>query len=1004
MSRGFLAGIIVGLSLSATLRATDPIYINSGNIEPGPRVDATAFVNEGVFSVPDDFPFSTSVGFENNMYDTQNTLYFTNRNSGVMQAGFGFHLDYATAAGRFPASYIVNDGRLDGGVYLLLNATNVINTGLLEVGASGLIRITGDNVDFSRGAIKTGGATAADFAPGFASPAFSGLVNGANNTIEYIPEGGITEVNWGAGVNGALTDQIPTGGANQPQDVTRLALPVPQTQRHQVLNVQGTTNYNTLAQFNFSGYAAFAQTNASSPTNLFVQVVFVPTNHSDTNFSVNVRFAPPASTLLRPVFPEAKTVAVQIGLQDVDPITAQVYTNLVYFVDNTATTTNFVLITNTFNTNYARPFPYVVTTQVPTEWAGGTTNNAVFTNTMLFGPTYSNQVVTNNYVGYTVRVGTAPGTSTTGNGVTINGIPLGGNGGDPDILAAINDVTNQPGRIEITAKRLDLGLFRLRSEGLVKIKADEYVGTAPNQVDAPFTTYDLGTTNTDLVVTNLLKDTVKRFAGTISAWTGFWTNQTGMVVTNSDTNIPPVTNVVDIITTVLVLDHSFVTTYPVEMRDLALRGKNIRLADNFSLQRNFSIDGESMTIDKRLTFSGTLSNWVSTNFSRIQSFTNLGTVSVPALINFGGDRAKPMASVVNRGTITSSGQIYRADVIENSGTLRANASTLSFTATALKLDNSTNRAQGDISVTATDAKIRNSVLFAGNRATNSGGLVSYNRGALSFNVSGSLSDGGPGASNRWTSHDGFRLLTRPLTGDLLGTEIHSVPTPFQRVEHIWAAEDRGATAEAYANNTAVGRLIIEGGLQTLHFFRGASTSNALYVDFLEFRNSATNVDAAMLIANNLTIYFAAANLPVEQLDGKFNGRLRWAKSFAGPNSTTNITLPNGQKFSVNLSLFNSLTADSDGDGLVNGRDPSPFDGVVVSKVSITNVPPLSAAITFPAAGNTVYYVDYTTALGTTNWINLLSLTNTAATNVLKTVTDPLPVNSPQRYYRVRYQP
>jgi hypothetical protein len=991
MSRGFFAAVSTGAVLTASLAATEPMYFNSGYENTSPRIDATAFVNEGTFVAGGGGGggFGGFIFFGGqDLFDTGNTLYYTNLNSGVIQAGSGFDFSYNTPTRRLPADSVVNYGTVDVGTYLLINATNVVNTGVLGASSSGLIRITGQNVDLNRGAVKTGDA--AGTTPLSPSPAFQGV---DQSGVEYNAENGVTELTWGAGANGALGGTA-AGGQNTfnaPQDVSALTTPRPRTQPHQVLvDNAGPTNTVTLSQFSFSGYRAYAQTNTISPTNLLVQVVFVPTNHTDTNFSYDVRFA--NSLDPQPDFPQAKVVTVQFGLRDVDPITAQTFTNLVYFVDRSATTTNFTIITNAGNTNIGRPFPHVVTRRLPTEWTTGTTNNAVFTNSLLFSPAYSNQFVTNAYVASSASVGSAPGS-----------FSVGGNATDPTSLA-LNDPTNQPGRIEITADKLDLGFFRLRSEGLVSIRAKEYVGNAPSQVDAPFITYDLGTTNDNLVVTNLLKDQVVRFAGTIAAWSGFWTNQTGMVVTNADTNIPPVTNVIDIITTVLVVDRSFQTTYPVEMTDLVLRAKNVELADNFNLNRNFSIDGETLTVVKSLQFGGTLSNWVGTNFSRVHSLTNLGTINLPGQLNFGGDRPTGMVSFVNRGRITSRAQVYRSDSIENWGVLDANNGTLNMLATAIKLDTSTNRALGDVRLTATDLKVRNSLVRAGNRTTNGNGTINYSRGALHLTVTGSLSDGGAGASNRLSTLDGFRLMSKPLAGDLLGTQLETVAAPFGRVDHVWAGEDRGPTAAGYENNTAIGRLVIEGNLNSLHNFTGASANNALYVDFLDLRNGATNVDAALSIASNLKIYFAAANLPVEQLDGKFNGRLRWAKSFAGPNSTTNLTLANGQKLSVNLSLFNSLTADSDGDGLVNGRDPSPFDGVVVSKVGITNVPPLSAAITFPAAANTIYYVDYLAALGTTNWINLLSLTNTAATNVVKTVTDPLPADGSQRFYRVRYLP
>src|SRR5262249_13267336 len=129
----------------------------------------------------------------------------------------------------------------------------------------------------------------------------------------------------------------------------------------------------------------------------------------------------------------------------------------------------------------------------------------------------------------------------------------------------------------------------------------------------------------------------------------------------------------------------------------------------------------------------------------------------------------------------------------------------------------------------------------------------------------------------------------------------------------------------FTNNLALGRLILDGAEFSLFTFSGAGTNSALYVDFLDLRNNATNYDTALQINPGLTIYFANASVPPPKLDARAVGRLRWASGFAGPNSSTNIFYPAYNKtYTFNVALAQSKDLDSDADGIVNADDPTPI--------------------------------------------------------------------------------
>src|SRR5262249_19593997 len=153
--------------------------------------------------------------------------------------------------------------------------------------------------------------------------------------------------------------------------------------------------------------------------------------------------------------------------------------------------------------------------------------------------------------------------------------------------------------------------------------------------------------------------------------------------------------------------------------------------------------------------------------------------------------------------------------------------------------------------------------------------------------------------NHWLGTGGFEMLTRPITSDLLATYLTSLASSYsQESFHLWCAEDRGATVAGYSNNLALGKLTLDGAQNSLFHFSAPpdQTGKALYVDYLELLNWATNYDdtlvGALDISTNITIYFANANITPSKLDHSNGGHLRWVRDFTGPLSSTNILYPN----------------------------------------------------------------------------------------------------------------
>ncbi|HSA03277.1 MAG TPA: hypothetical protein P5055_21320, partial [Candidatus Paceibacterota bacterium] len=463
------------------LRAADATYINYASTN-NPQIDARVVVNYGTIQTAD-----------NDLFGTQNTQYLTNQSSGDFWGYPGFRFDYASPTSRGPMVNFVNKGLIEsygaggsfGGVsvgflegeigpmgflsgsYIVVSSSNIENPGLMTSDEQGLIRLEGQNVDLTRGGMRAGqAAEESDF----------GEMRGDFDGTNYNNVAGIVD--------------------SRPSRVS--------------------TNTVRIAQLDSPrGYVSFAYTNAISESNFTVQVIYVTTNNVDSNILASVRFAPPDSTAHADYFQpdvinDGMIGVVQLGMTNLDIITGKPFTNFVYVLDTAAMAgaqTNWSLMTNrsTLPRVGTRPVPFEVTRSTPMEWRAGTTNNTVYTNTLLLNPAYANTAVTNLLGVYNFEVG----------------IPIAqGNvaGGEDPIYGGfysiyevgIQEPTNWPGRVEIEANTLTLDRARIRAESMISLKADKLVYKEDPLLDAPHLYLDLGTDTGLLVVSNLIAQSVKR--------------------------------------------------------------------------------------------------------------------------------------------------------------------------------------------------------------------------------------------------------------------------------------------------------------------------------------------------------------------------------------------------------------------------------------------------------------------------------------------------------------
>ncbi len=979
------AGLVAALILPATVRATDATWVNNGTIVTAPNIDAVSVINEagGVMN------FVTSLPFE-----TSNTRNYTN--GGTMFGSVGWRFDNAprNSSGqligerkpadnfynRSGASVVAQDGLLPSfnlGSYLLIQASNVINQGSLGVGAAGLLQIKGNGVNLSRSGLEV-----------FSIIPTGAAIIGTN----YFPDIAIYDNWWGqtnldyntAGILNVAGAQVIVIAPPHPVEnqfgggTVQFGLFNPVSAGY--TNIFSTTNYSVT---NITGEVS----NLVAPASITRQAAFVSIS-DPTLFSASIHFLP--SSIPTNVM---RTVAVQLDAVATNIVIAQNEINSIYFMDALASETNRGVVMNA-SAGTSIPANYLISRQRFVQYGnqvldlgGGVAGNTDITPDFLYATNFVSPFALDQpYAGYSATVDYLTS-------------PL------PAIPSAT--VTNQPGRLEVTADALDVSRARLRAQGYLSLQTSHLISSSNALMDCQNLNFNLASTNGLLRIQNLARETVQRLQGDILVWSGLWTNSMEQLIENyapdpNDTNtyvLTPITNTVAVTLHAFLLDASSLEgTVPVTIYDLVAKSTNVVMSDSGVVAQKFLIDGLSFTLTGRLTLTGTTPDWTTASAPTLRYFTNSGTLNIDNEAHFGDDGAQNYLAFVNRGTISSLGRTINSDYTELGGNDLVGSSLNVITLDG-KVESGKITTQGDTKFWADTLKFNQAVITSQSR--------------VYLSVTNSLYDNGGASSNLITTLDGFYLTRKPATGDLLGTEFDSVAAPFALVNHYWAGRDDGANKTGFVNNTAMGRLrLVPSGVDPLFVFNGVEGTNGLYVDLLDL-SGLTDYANQIQINPGLTIYYAAAKLaftppnnqtPEEYLNGQFDGHLRWVPDFTGPNSSVDVIINGNQTIQVNKALRNSTTIDSDSDGIPNFYDLTPFDGVQITSIS-SSVAPSGFELTWLAAPNTVYLVEYRTNLTQGVWMPLMLTTNSAATSVPWSVVDTntIPANE-QRYYRVLYNP
>lgn len=1001
--------------------ASQPLYENNAPVisppQVAPQVDAAAFVNRSEFSL----------SYLYRPYDFTGCLAYTNTGSGIMFADPGFRFDYVQGPFRYAADYFVNQGRVTATTNLMVLATNILNAGDLSAGPGGVLKLYATSVvDVARTRLHTG-----------ASPdlPYQGLIYSGTG---YYNDPGITDLYWASWYNNNLTNRpnrMPLTASTNYYETPNFAPPFASSPYHEVrVPVLGGNSYSTYSTkvpsgyYDYYGYYGYlgdlyamtglydvhVWTNAVTPSNWVVQMVFAPTNHTDTNLATAVRFIPDYET-----DSDRMGAVVRFSTWSYDIALDQHVTNHVYVVDATATVTNTGYLRNQTDLSTYRPaslgvhlglslgssmgdqdMVYYKNSSYMFEYLA--TNNAAFTNTLVWNPNYRSNTVPVRYAAYGAQIGYVTEADVYGTLI-------------PYAETTALEPTNMPGRIEIAGSTVNLEGARVRAESLLRIEAENLVGNVVAEVDAPFLIYNLGTTNAQLVVSNLAPATVRRLNGMVNAWSGVWTNyldtpiQVATNIGGTNTFVTTGTNTVQIAFHALVVENLLTPVRPVVVHRFAAHAAHLTIRDTLAVGNALFLEATNLHVTGALDLPAA-SDWATTNVAFVRNLTNDGRIWIPGTGYFGegptvtGQPAVPYASLVNHGYLLAATHFIRTEYFENtaspllinSGLVHAQSGLLSIRADTGVTDGGRLVSSGDLQIFAGTWSSRDTVFEAG---------ASNYPGALILAVTNRLSDEGTSANNRWTATAGFRVLHKPPTGDLLGTHLTSriVRRSFQAL-HVWPGENRGTNASGYADNLALGQLTLDGTNEARFVFEGATGDNALYVDYLELLNHATNYNDALVIPPGFTLYFANANLPVEKLDGTHDGRLAWVRTYTGPRSTTNITYPSGLTYAINLALARSKDIDSDGDGFANAQDPYP---VFIGALGIQWVegPPARPLLVYDLVPNGTNILEYTIRLDIPQWLPL-AITNYPggpADLARGAFLDEAPTHG-SRFYRVRVAP
>jgi len=801
---------------------------------------------------------------------------------------------------------------------LKVNATNIINTGLITVDNVGLIDMRGQNVDLRRGNM---------------------VMVSSLSAVPY------TILDWGSGGYGT------NSGGWSP---TNQLLP---TMAESAIFTNSMTNTE---QMILNNSTSFFQVDSNATTgNVIYRGIFLQDFSPTNEVAVNVYFGD--ATVGNGAFHIEWVGTVK------DPVSGGSFNDYFYLSDVPVVRrqTNFSL-TEAPDSQSQRNGEFTLTESTTRQFLGTPATNSYFDNWPAG--------VTNDF-GY------------------INA--------EPTVTALENlvvgqSVTNLPGRIQITSTGpLKLANSVISGPNYLSLfDTNDYEGNSNAAIGSPFTDLNLGVTNGSLTISNLLIPIVPQWMGIttapsavsgepmggLQAWSGSFTFIATNTVVNSNA-VPPTTNSVPYTNDVriLLVNSALQPSTPASQQNVNLyTSTNLVISDELDIFNEFFSDAQTITLTTN--GAGAFSSfgvldlslgdifW-STSLPHLQYLTNSGEIDTGNQTFFAGNvtgaysdlnLATPYQAFVNYGIITNAGTFIRANTFLNSGQIvdsGGGSIDIGSSGAAYGTNGQFLAPNGYVSIVANSLLASNGIIEAGGGpltlATTcylSDGYVFGNQFAHATN---SVFPHLVTAGNTWVASGGIDIPVKPATGDLLGTTIFDEtfgPNDAGNFVslNVWPGADLGNNPQGFGDNLALGRLFLDANSGSQFTFSGATGNNALYVDFIEFDDTATNTDSngnltSVVIQPGMKIYYAQAVANgvsiAERLNGKNNGGFNWVSNYAGVYSSIKIHYPDN-----NIYLFNDALAIST--NIISGG-PSGF-GTKVNKQN-----------QYPIPTNTLYDITIT---------------------------------------------
>jgi hypothetical protein len=663
---------------------------------------------------------------------------------------------------------------------------------------------------------------------------------------------------------------------------------------------------------------------------------------------------------------------------------------------------------------------------------------------MTNGVAYTNLISTNDYMAYSFAITSLPSKIPNPTNSTYGSVirSLGRGFFGSQSQSSFGYATNLAGRVRIEANNLNLEDARIRAHGVVNIKAKHVTSSTSTSIAAPYANYDLGSTNGTMVYRGLNPVGQPNLTGIIKVFVTSWTNTAefpdpAAAAATSDPNAgtgttTPANLLADTHFRVMIIDADIDPLKTTgELVGLKLRATNLTTVDPVLYQVP-NVDAIPTTYPDGFSGASSISGNeqvapVTENWTNQGSFQLVGSLGVssrtfPMLktlsnssdifgerIALGVGQSTALNYITNTGTLISSGYLglgastfYHAGRIEGGNVvdLAMNSMVLGGTNSIL--------AGGGLNVTANTLD------------ATEGGLIGTPN-LISLNVSDRFV--APAGKVFVLSGAGVKLGANAASNDLSGVSVSVRAGRFETAFVAWPGLDRGTEAAGLVNNSAIGALVLTVGEYGRADIRASgSGERALYTRRLELNGEfsqyinvtnktfdADGLASILTIDSNTRLYYSIVSVngvelsgPV--LDGALGGRLRLVPIAGANGGPVSVDVGTGYVVEASWSVRYSMSLDSDGDGLVNAIDSTPFSGAVVTTKAIQIQGKPYIEISWDAAANTEYQILAQEPAVGTSWTGLSRLANTSGSSKVLKFYDALDQGTGAKAYRILYKP